>query len=867
MKSLFKRTLAAASSSVLALTQLATVAANVNVSAADTPTAASSTSIELPVKIDKESLLFVPISEETPEIGQHSDWNDKLEAGLLAMSGDKEFTDILTDEKETLKRNILKAQEKIENKRSNAFGCHLDAATVDEILSKISDTATGKLTKTGKITSEITVDDLGQIAGRLFEDEMVAKYGKEKSVKGDWSSFKIAGKIVVNAELNFDEKKVSYQVTFIDENGKKYTDDKGLEEYALKKLDEIYAVLKKAGEDAGKGANYFQTLDEDYARAKKDAAKVRQFADAVAAITGDSDDLGEGYQSFKRKLAAAVASVNTAKNGTIEDKITEYALDEMPMNIEKGWTDPRVTKRYAKAVKWINTHFSEYVDINLPIEDVKAIVEGATKSKYTVNGYSGEAVLEFEDDQKADVEKAIRDKYEATWEADGFKIVSIDSSKKLTASADTNYLISGDLFYDVERVITVVTEPIVTTTTTSDTTTSTTTTTTSTEPTTVSTEPTTSSTEPTTVSTTDTEPTTVSTTKTEPTTVSTTKTEPTSTSTEPTSTSTEPTSTSTEPTSTSTEPTTTSTEPTTTSTEPTTVSTTKTEPTTTSTEPTSTSTTPTTISTVDTGTTTISTSTTPGTYISFDIKGVSDTGLIYWSEEDPVDFDLSNISITLRIFENGEELKDKAIDVTSAFKPNYTSTEGMTLEEGQGCSAYPVDFLLKDVDAVKTAIKNAGYGDDLITQEGIREDKSAGHFTVYIVLRGDVDLDGKVTLRDVHQALVYYTYTMVSHWTAEEIFDEASRVYLKKMSKDIAISYFPYSHYAMDVDGDGQITIRDQHYLLKYYTFKNVSHYDDTTWEDAIGSKKVPREILHSQPLEYDTAAEMYKNAPRALED
>ena len=47
MKSLFKRTIAAASSSVLVLSQLATLAANVNVSAADAA----------PLNIDKKFVL------------------------------------------------------------------------------------------------------------------------------------------------------------------------------------------------------------------------------------------------------------------------------------------------------------------------------------------------------------------------------------------------------------------------------------------------------------------------------------------------------------------------------------------------------------------------------------------------------------------------------------------------------------------------------------------------------------------------------------------------------------------------------------------------------------------------------------------
>ena len=53
MKSIFTRTLAAASSSILVLSQLSAVAANVNVSAAG-----SDSEIEFPIVVDKEAVLL-----------------------------------------------------------------------------------------------------------------------------------------------------------------------------------------------------------------------------------------------------------------------------------------------------------------------------------------------------------------------------------------------------------------------------------------------------------------------------------------------------------------------------------------------------------------------------------------------------------------------------------------------------------------------------------------------------------------------------------------------------------------------------------------------------------------------------------------
>ena len=149
MKSLFKRTLAAATGSILALSQFAAVTANVNVTAADETPAASSSA----VTIDKDFVLFVPIDEKEPMNGLHSDWNDKLETALMGTT-DKTFTFGLERGKTEAKKIMLKSD-------------RIDSATADEILAAVS-AATVKTTSDGKGTAEIEIADLGQIAGRLI---------------------------------------------------------------------------------------------------------------------------------------------------------------------------------------------------------------------------------------------------------------------------------------------------------------------------------------------------------------------------------------------------------------------------------------------------------------------------------------------------------------------------------------------------------------------------------------------------------------------------------------------------------------------------------------------------------------------------
>lgn len=786
MKSLFKRTLAAATGSILALSQFAAVTANVNVTAADETPAASSSA----VTIDKDFVLFVPIDEKEPMNGLHSDWNNKLETALMGTT-DKTFTFDLETGKTEAKRILLK---------SNRF----DSATADEIIAAFSE-ATVKTSSDGKGTAEITISDLGQIVGALIEQEMriQSTNGKVtvggKPVEADWTKLNLSGKIKVDAETDFDKKTVSYQVTFIDEKGTEYKDYKGIESYVLAKVDEAAALLKEAAAKNGGNADQFnERLAENVAKAKNGEGYIAKMVEAVQAITGSSDDLDKGYQAYTAKLDAAAKSIGAPAYYT--KKASEKFASEKPASASQFWTDERVQSAYTKAVDLIKANFGEYVDVTLKLSDIQGIVEGANSAEYTVpNGYSFEAVLNIDDDKAADVEKAIRDKHEAEWLANGFKIVSIDSSKKITAKADTEYVMKGELFYDVERIIEVVTEPITTTTTTTSVSSNTTTTTTVTD----------SNTTPSDTTSTDSE--------------------------------------------TSTTPTETSTTPATTPGSDTETTPTDTTPTdTTPTDTTPTDTTPT--DTTPTDTTPTQTETTPATYASFEFKGIEDAGLVYWSEEDGK-FDLSNLSVSLHFYEGGIEQVRKTVDVTDAFKPEHESPSELTLPEKTGLTVASVYFTLTDEAAVQKAITDAGYS-ELIEQQGIKNGLEAGKFYVYLVLRGDSNLDGVVGVEDAQLALVYYTETVVAEKTAKTVLDDDSIIYLEDLG-DQALSHFPYSHYAMDVyDGNGEITVEDSQTILRYYTENTVAG-NKMGWDHEIitGRKVVPRDELHAEPLARDAKA------------
>ena len=229
MKSLFKRTIAAASSSVLVLSQLATVAANVNVSAADAA----------PLNIDKKFVLDVPVDEKDPlKQGQFSDWNDEAESLILAV-GEKTVT------ASTVKaKNIAR---KAANKAAAKYG-HVSAAEIDEVLGGIADTATIKLDGKGGFKATATCANVGPTIGKFCEDELALRGYPSKNADGDdvvidWSSFKASGSIVVEGKFDFAKKTFSYETTLIDENGTAYKNDKGIEEYASKKAVEAYELV------------------------------------------------------------------------------------------------------------------------------------------------------------------------------------------------------------------------------------------------------------------------------------------------------------------------------------------------------------------------------------------------------------------------------------------------------------------------------------------------------------------------------------------------------------------------------------------------------------------------------------------------
>ncbi len=823
MKSLFKRTIAAASSSVLVLSQVATLAANVNVSAATTP-----------LIIDKEFVLDVPVDANDPlKADQHSDWNNEAEALLLEL-GDKDI--------EVSTAKIKEVSRKYANKFAAKYG-HISSVEIDELLATVDETAKvwlrAQSNGTYAITTKLSFDNIGEIIGELAENEF-AKGNTDKDII--WTGYTIAGTFEVEVVFDPAEKTVSYDITFYDENGVAVHGDKEIEKYATDKAIEAAKLVgSQRLSDDEKDTEVIQKAEQ---KIRDRIAYVRSIVDQIASasFSATADTAEELYSKipFDQYLAKVDDKLDKDVSGKVEDKI--------PASIDEILNNEKVTDVYDILVEQANAIIGDIATIDFTPADAAEILKSGYNFDFRVRtGPDAYCSFWIDDDQEDELLAAVvaLDKEPVDYANAGYTVVledgstpdfenkeyefkQIDSEKRITADVSTVYGVYGQLFYDVEReIVKIVVVPVEETTTTTTTTTG-------------SSKPTSSSDDASTTTTTVTEPTGSDSGSSQTTTV----TDPTGTGSDSGS---SQTTTVTDPTGTGSDS---GSSQTTTVTDPTgTGSDSGSSDTTTSTDPSGSTTT-----------------TTAATYISFEIKGVSDNGLIYWSEEKTA-FDLSDLSITMHFIEAGQDT-GKTVDVTKAFETDADSSDDLSLADGLGFAATPINFVLKDAESVQKAVLDAGYGQDLIDQEKLIAGKQVGSFNVYLVLRGDSDLNGIVDVVDAQYALVYYTETIMAQLSAKTILNDADCIYLLEKG-DKRETYFPYSHYAMDVTFDsknldatqnnGIVSVEDAQQILNYYTVFVVGEKTGTWNHTEVITRDITvLEDLHAEPLKYDTAASDY---------
>ncbi len=198
-----------------------------------------------------------------------------------------------------------------------------------------------------------------------------------------------------------------------------------------------------------------------------------------------------------------------------------------------------------------------------------------------------------------------------------------------------------------------------------------------------------------------------------------------------------------------------------------TTSTTTTSSTTTSTDTTTSSSTTTSTDTTTSSSTTTSTdtttSTTTTTYVA--VAGVyvdieAEDGFYTNIDDSFAKEQVSNLSLfvkynTISVDENGietivDESVSSAYDITGSFK--FSTTPGAAYDSSKTSFLYDIGLLYNGMDIVDR------YGNTVITDGAILRTSTDGIVTVpaYIGLKGDADLDNKITSRDAAMVLDYY---------------------------------------------------------------------------------------------------------------
>ena len=211
---------------------------------------------------------------------------------------------------------------------------------------------------------------------------------------------------------------------------------------------------------------------------------------------------------------------------------------------------------------------------------------------------------------------------------------------------------------------------------------------------------------------------------------------------------------------TTTSSTTTSTDTTTSSSTTTSTDTTTSSSTTTSTDTTTSSSTTSSSTTTSTDTTTSTTTTTyvavAGVYVDIEAEDGFYTNI----DDSFAKEQVSNLSLfvkynTISVDENGietivDESVSSAYDITGSFK--FSTTPGAAYDSSKTSFLYDIGLLYNGMDIVDQ------YGNTVITDGAILRTSTDGIVTVpaYIGLKGDADLDNKITSRDAAMVLDYY---------------------------------------------------------------------------------------------------------------
>lgn len=215
-------------------------------------------------------------------------------------------------------------------------------------------------------------------------------------------------------------------------------------------------------------------------------------------------------------------------------------------------------------------------------------------------------------------------------------------------------------------------------------------------------------------------------------------------------------------------------------------------------------------------------------------------GGIYWSDEEEA-FDLTDLNATLNVYVDGELAESIAVSDAYFAADAASASEIAYIAYGE----YDVTVALTadGAAALEAEVAALGYDTAAMADAGIDEGLEACTFSVTLVTRGDVTLDGLVDTGDAIDALQIYTYSTILGYTPEVIAENIKTVDLEA------------AFYAGDLDATSEIDSADAIDILNYYTSTDILN-QDVAWDDVTGFDVTHTAEQHMNPLAGITAAE-----------
>ncbi len=253
-----------------------------------------------------------------------------------------------------------------------------------------------------------------------------------------------------------------------------------------------------------------------------------------------------------------------------------------------------------------------------------------------------------------------------------------------------------------------------------------------------------------------------------------------------------------------------------------------------------------------------STTTTTTTQVSLEFvaEGI-ESNVVYWSEEDTT-FDVASLIIGMNVYEDGKFIR--TVEVTNCFT---TVQKDATDFDFEGFGLYGIQTILLDETGIASALTDLGYdAAAVLAQEkatgSLKNTDTTGKYylgtqtPIYLVLRGDMDLNNSVDMKDVTLIQKWFNFIVQNEETMDAVM--ADNAFKNNFSTEQLVRF---GHYAADVHtGNGLVDAKDATCIQKWYNW-NVLNEEETPWDDAkvVGSKVTPLSALHGAPLEYETIA------------